>query len=47
MQTKPRSHNFTEKQKIWAGRAMVAFALLCGSYFIVDLVRMLRIAYAS
>jgi hypothetical protein len=36
-----------EKPMIWAGRAMIVFALLCGSYFIVDIIRMLRIAYAS
>jgi hypothetical protein len=47
MQTKPRSHNLTEKLTIWAGRAMIALALLCGSYFIVDIVRMLRMVYAS
>ena len=50
MQTKPRSHNTTrvmEKPAIWAGRAMIAFALLCGSYLIVDIIRMLRMAYAS
>ena len=49
MQTKPRSHNTArvmEKPMIWAGRAMIVFALLCGSYFIVDIIRMLRIAYA-
>ena len=50
MQTEPRSHNMArvmEKRTIWAGRAIVALALLCGSYFIVDIVRMLRMAYAS
>jgi hypothetical protein len=50
MQTKPRSHNMArvmEKRMIWAGRAMIAVALLCGSYFIVDIVRMLRTVYAS
>jgi hypothetical protein len=50
MQTKPRSHNTArvlERPMIWAGRAMIAFVLLCESYFIVDIVRMLRTAYAS
>jgi hypothetical protein len=50
MQTKPRSHitaRVMEKLMIWAGRAMIAVALLCGSYFIFDIVRMLRMAYAS
>jgi hypothetical protein len=50
MQTKLISHNTAramEKRMIWAGRAIVALALLCGSYFIVDIVRMLRVAYAS
>ncbi|SDS77520.1 hypothetical protein SAMN05444158_3160 [Bradyrhizobium canariense] len=50
MQTKPRSHNTArvmEKPMIWVGRAMIALALLCGSYFIVDMIRMLRMAYAS
>ena len=47
MQTKPRSTNFTEKQKIWAVRAMIALALLCDSYFIFDIVRILRMVYAS
>jgi hypothetical protein len=50
MQIKPRSHSTTrvmEKLMVWAGRAMMAFALLCGSYFIVDIVRMLRMVYAS
>jgi hypothetical protein len=46
MQTKPCSHSFTEKQTIWASRTMIALALLCDSYFIVDIVRMLRIVYA-
>jgi hypothetical protein len=36
-----------EKLMVWAGRVMMAFALLCGSYFIVDILRMLRMAYAS
>jgi hypothetical protein len=36
-----------EKQMIWAGRAMIALVLLCESYFIVDIVRMLNTAYAS
>jgi len=47
MQTKPRSHNFTEKQMIWSGWVMIALAVLCESYFIVDIIRMLRTVYAS
>jgi hypothetical protein len=50
MQIKPRSHNTAkvmEKLMIWVGRAMIALALLCGSYFIVDIVRILRTAYGS
>jgi hypothetical protein len=47
MQTKPRSYNFTEKQKIWAVRCAIALALLCDSYFMFDIVRILRMAYAS
>jgi hypothetical protein len=46
-ETKQRSHNFTEKQKIWVGRAMIALALLCGSYFVIDIIRTLRMIYAS
>jgi hypothetical protein len=47
MQTKPRTHNIAqpersrEKLMIWAGRAMIVLVLLCDSYFIVDIVRML------
>jgi hypothetical protein len=50
MQINARSHNtaqILEKLTIWAARAMIAFALLSGSYFVVDIVRMLRTAYAS
>jgi hypothetical protein len=50
MQTKPRTHNAArvlEKPAVWAGRAMIALVLLCESYFIVDIIRMLRTAYAS
>ena len=46
MQTKPRTHNTArdmersrEKPMIWAGRAMTVLLLLCTSYFIVDIVR--------
>jgi hypothetical protein len=46
MQTKPRTHNTArdmersrEKLVIWAGRAMTVLLLICASYFIVDIVR--------
>ena len=48
MQTKSRTHNTArdiersrEKLAIWAGRAMIVLILLCDSYFIVDIVRIL------
>ena len=49
MQTKPRIHNTArdfersrEKLMMWAGRAMIALVLVCESYFIVDIVRILH-----
>jgi hypothetical protein len=50
MRTEPRFHNIgriMEKRPIWVGRTMIALVLLCESYFIVDIVRMLRTAYAE
>jgi hypothetical protein len=54
MQTKPRIHNTVrdlersrEKPMMWAGRAMIVLVLVCESYFIVDIVRMLRVVYGS
>ena len=51
MQTKPRIHNTVrdlegspKKPIMWARRAMIALVLVCGSYFIVDIVRILRAA---
>jgi hypothetical protein len=48
MQTKPRIHNTTrdmersrERLVIWADRAMTVLLLICTSYFIVDIVRIL------
>jgi hypothetical protein len=48
MQTNPRTLNTArdtessrEKLRIWAGRAMIVLVLLCDSYFIVDIVRIL------
>jgi hypothetical protein len=46
MQIKPRTHNTArdmersrEKPLIWVGRVMTVLLLLCTSYFIVDIVR--------
>ena len=36
-----------EKPIMWARRAMIALVLVCGSYFIVDIVRILKEAYGS
>ncbi len=54
MQTKPQIHNTVrdserspEKLMMWAGRAIIALILVCESYFIVDIVRILRVAYGS
>jgi hypothetical protein len=50
MQSKPRSSNsvpIMERLLIWAGRTMIALVLLCESYLTVDIVRMLRTAYAE
>jgi hypothetical protein len=33
-----------DKPIMWARRAMIALVLVCGSYFIVDIVRSLRVA---
>ncbi len=32
---------------MWARRAMIALVLVCGSYFIVDIVRILKVVYGS
>jgi hypothetical protein len=49
MQTKPRIYNTVrdfersrEKLMMWAGRATIALVLVCESYFIVDIVRILH-----
>jgi len=36
-----------EKPIMWARRVMIALVLMCGSYFIVDIVRILKEAYGS
>jgi hypothetical protein len=46
MQDSRNKSRIREKLMIWAGRAIIALALLCVSYFIFDIVRILRIAYA-
>jgi hypothetical protein len=47
MQTKPHSH-FRDTARLWADRVIIAVAGLTMSYFIVDIIRMLRmIGYGS
>jgi len=52
---KPRIHNTVQDLEklpekpiiMWARRAIIALVLVCGSYFIVDIVRILKVVYGS